>query len=308
MATNYKGVDYMDNYTLDGEIWKDVLGYEGCYQISSLGRVKSLKRKYVKEDKIISGSLTSDGYRQVQFRKNGKTETRLLNSLLKEYFHPKCDIKTNVSCAVCDKPLHRKPSDFKKNITGFFFCSADCDAKLRSEKMLDRSLNDIQKRIGTNDFKGWLFEKYIIEKKSTQEISMEIFGFKRYDTSICDWLRRFDIPARAGVGKGKKHWKYNFNKTDEERILNRRYPEYIKWRKSVFERDDYTCFTCGQVGGILNAHHLDGYDKFIKLRTELSNGVTLCELCHDEFHNQYGRGNNTRKQFEEYTKIKASNK
>lgn len=27
------------------EIWKDVVGYEGLYQVSNLGRVKSLKRK-----------------------------------------------------------------------------------------------------------------------------------------------------------------------------------------------------------------------------------------------------------------------
>lgn len=27
------------------EIWKDIDGFEGCYQISNLGRVKSLERK-----------------------------------------------------------------------------------------------------------------------------------------------------------------------------------------------------------------------------------------------------------------------
>ena len=27
------------------EIWKDIKGFEGCYQISNLGRVKSLERK-----------------------------------------------------------------------------------------------------------------------------------------------------------------------------------------------------------------------------------------------------------------------
>ena len=26
------------------EIWKDIKGYEGCYQVSNLGRVKSLSR------------------------------------------------------------------------------------------------------------------------------------------------------------------------------------------------------------------------------------------------------------------------
>lgn len=28
----------------ENEVWKDIVGYEGLYQISNLGRVKSLKR------------------------------------------------------------------------------------------------------------------------------------------------------------------------------------------------------------------------------------------------------------------------
>lgn len=30
--------------TTDSEVWKDVVGYEGLYQVSTFGRVKSLKR------------------------------------------------------------------------------------------------------------------------------------------------------------------------------------------------------------------------------------------------------------------------
>ena len=30
---------------MNKEIWKDIVGYEGLYQVSNLGRVKSLKRK-----------------------------------------------------------------------------------------------------------------------------------------------------------------------------------------------------------------------------------------------------------------------
>ena len=30
---------------MENEVWKDVVGYEGLYQVSNLGRVKSLKNK-----------------------------------------------------------------------------------------------------------------------------------------------------------------------------------------------------------------------------------------------------------------------
>lgn len=60
--------------------------------------------------------------------------------------------------------------------------------------------------------------------------------------------------------------------------------EYTEWRKSVFERDGYTCRKCGRRGARLNAHHIKPYAKYKGLRYELSNGITLCEKCHREVH------------------------
>ncbi|WP_137598215.1 HNH endonuclease [Paucilactobacillus kaifaensis] len=59
---------------------------------------------------------------------------------------------------------------------------------------------------------------------------------------------------------------------------------YSEWRKAVFERDQYTCQICGQVGGKLNAHHVKSFAKFPKLRLKISNGLTLCENCHRNIH------------------------
>lgn len=57
--------------------------------------------------------------------------------------------------------------------------------------------------------------------------------------------------------------------------------EATEWRKSVFERDDYTCQFCGVRGSYLEADHIKPWAYFPKLRFDLSNGRTLCKPCHN---------------------------
>ena len=44
------------------ETWKPVVGYEGIYEVSDLGRIKSLRRR---KPKILSGDVSKEGYRRV---------------------------------------------------------------------------------------------------------------------------------------------------------------------------------------------------------------------------------------------------
>ena len=60
------------------EIWKDVVGYEGYYQISNLGRVKSFARKinrintfYITKERILTTNSSKIGYSVVCLRLNG---------------------------------------------------------------------------------------------------------------------------------------------------------------------------------------------------------------------------------------------
>ncbi len=55
-----------------------------------------------------------------------------------------------------------------------------------------------------------------------------------------------------------------------------------EWRTSVFERDDYTCLSCGQRGGRLQAHHVKPFKAYPELRHVLANGETTCIPCHKE--------------------------
>ena len=75
--------------------------------------------------------------------------------------------------------------------------------------------------------------------------------------------------------------------------------EYSIFVKKVLSRDNYECQCCHSSSN-LEVHHLDGYNWCKEKRTDETNGITLCTNCHANFHSKYGRGDNTKKQFEEW--------
>jgi len=76
--------------------------------------------------------------------------------------------------------------------------------------------------------------------------------------------------------------------------------EYDEWRWAVYKRDKNLCKVCGIRKDPMVAHHLDGFNMFPEKRFDVDNGVTLCDRHHIAFHTNYGFGNNTKEQFEEY--------
>jgi len=54
---------------MQSEIWKDVPGYSGLYQVSNLGRVMSNRNQYGHGPRIIHGEKTKSGYIQVKLNK-----------------------------------------------------------------------------------------------------------------------------------------------------------------------------------------------------------------------------------------------
>lgn len=72
------------------------------------------------------------------------------------------------------------------------------------------------------------------------------------------------------------------------------------WRIKVFIRDNRVCQKCFIKTRHLNAHHIQNFSQYPELRFVLSNGITFCKKCHDEFHKKYGRRNNNYEQIKEY--------
>lgn len=74
------------------ENWKDIHGYENLYQVSDLGRVKSVKR-----NKILKNSKSSCGYYVIELYCNGKNKMFRINRLVAQAFIPNPENKTFVN-------------------------------------------------------------------------------------------------------------------------------------------------------------------------------------------------------------------
>lgn len=75
------------------EIWKDIKGYEGLYQISNLGRIKSLEREIIRQhsttmllkEKILK-QQNMNGYKFVRLSKNNTIKQYLVHRLVATAF------------------------------------------------------------------------------------------------------------------------------------------------------------------------------------------------------------------------------
>lgn len=86
----------MLNPDLENEIWKDVVGYEGLYRISNLGRVRSIVRGG-RINRILSQTTHRQGYKEIKLSKNGTCKSFLVHRLVAEAFIPNPFYKETVN-------------------------------------------------------------------------------------------------------------------------------------------------------------------------------------------------------------------
>lgn len=87
------------------EEWKTIEGFENCYEISNLGRVKSLQRKAKKRngqeiiiwEKILKPHKDTKGYLQVELKKEFKRKICVIHRLVAKAFIPNPKNKPQVN-------------------------------------------------------------------------------------------------------------------------------------------------------------------------------------------------------------------
>lgn len=123
-----------------------------------------------------------------------------------------------------------------------------------------------------------------------------------------DYLLAGEIPGKVyadaidSIQKAYKVLSWGVVDAEIRQLTAKFRDENAKWAQAVKKRDGYRCQNpnCATRSGIMHAHHIKNYADFPHLRTELSNGVTLCERCHVDFHIGYGKHRNNDEQLADF--------
>ena len=81
---------------MDEEVWKPVVGYEGLYLVSSIGRVKTLKRYKVSREHIKKPTICKDGYKYVMLWKGNTFKRFPIHRLVASAFIDNTEHKPEV--------------------------------------------------------------------------------------------------------------------------------------------------------------------------------------------------------------------
>lgn len=157
---------------LDSEKWKDIDGYDGMYQVSDLGRVRS---RYSGEWRVLSPRMDSNGYLFIGLRKGGKRKECRVHRLVAQAFIPNDDESKN-------QVNHIDESKQNNRVSNLEYCTAQYNMTYNNLHHRRR------RRTKQTDF------KYLYDPNLTYKQNLEVFRANGVNCSIVTlWKLRKDL-------------------------------------------------------------------------------------------------------------------
>lgn len=151
------------------EIWKDIVGFEGLYQVSNYGRIKSLCRLIKnnggmqrRHERILKQNISNGRYYIVVLCKDGKTYPKLVHRLVAEAYIPNID----------NKPVVDHIDTNVKN---------NCANNLRWVTTKENCLNPLTKEKNSNSKKGHPYYGRNLTEEERAKIRKALTGIKLSD-------------------------------------------------------------------------------------------------------------------------------
>lgn len=193
--------------------WKPVKGYEGLYEVSSKGEIKSLEKtrknskgQYIQKEKMLAQSLTTTGYKKVELVRNGKKKSLKVHRLVAEAFIPKVEDKPYVN--------HKDGNPLNNSVDNLEWCTQAenvqhaYDMGLNSHK-LNIDWNEVARQYELGVPSSELAKKYNCAKKTIltnikkQGIEVRTTGKSqnKYHLEEIDILKELEIKTQKELAK-----------------------------------------------------------------------------------------------------------
>ncbi len=166
------------------EIWKNIEGYGGTFQVSNLGRVKTFNYMNSGTERVLKPKKHNKGYLQIQLIKGRKNKTFTIHRLVAEAFIPNPDKLPYVN--------HKDENKQNNNVNNLEWCSSSYNALYSMNLHPDRKRKPTYyQKINQLDLNGNVVR--------TWENARSIF----IQTGMSDW-------SIAECCRGKRHTAYGY--------------------------------------------------------------------------------------------------
>lgn len=195
---------------MEVEIWKDVPGYEGLYQASTSGRIKSIPRNGTLGG-ILVGAISKHGYRRVLLYSKNKRKDWRVNRVIATTFIPNPNNLKQVN--------HKDEIKLNDRADNLEWCTSKYNNNYGT---LPKRRSELRKKFKYSDsskIKMSESQKRIVKRGGQSPYAKKVYQYDKAGDLIKMWDSLSDIERELGyahgnvgdVARGNKEFAYGFS-------------------------------------------------------------------------------------------------
>ena len=191
------------------EEWRPVVGYEGLYEVSNTGQVRSLDRFYYRlhKGKVLSPAKDRYGYLTVTLNCNGKSKTIKIHRLVAEAFLPNPDNLPQVN--------HKDEDKTNNNVTNLEWCTAKYNVNFGTRQ--ERYRNTMLEKGHWSGLSREEYEKKRYQENKDKRKDCQRKYYQKNKDRICERQKEYSQKNKEKIRE--YHHQY-YLKKKEENIQN----------------------------------------------------------------------------------------